>query len=186
MVRRPHLKYVAFLRAINVGGKNLVRMADVRACLEELGLEGVRTYIQSGNILFESDLAGVGRLTSKIEQAYSATFHHNAPVFLRSETQLRRIVTQAPKAWKNGDQLRKNVAFLRRPLTAAQVLGHFQPRPGVDSAQAGDDVVYMSTLISRRSQSGFPKIVGTPIYRDMTIRNFSTCQNILGLMEAER
>ena len=70
MGRRPHLKYVAFLRAINVGGKNLVRMADVRACLEELGLERVSTYIQSGNIFFESDLVDVGRLTSKIEQAY--------------------------------------------------------------------------------------------------------------------
>ena len=186
MGRRPHLKYVAFLRAINVGGKNLVRMADVRACLEELGLERVSTYIQSGNILFESDLVDVGRLTSTIEQAYSATFHHDAPVFLRSERQLRRIVSQAPKAWKNGDQLRKNVAFLRRPLRATQVLGRLQPRPGVDSAQAGEDVLYLSTLISRRNQSGFPKIVGTPMYRDMTIRSFSTCQKILGLIEAGR
>ena len=186
MGRRPHLKYVAFLRAINVGGKNFVRMADVRACLEELGVERVSTYIQSGNILFESDLVDVGRLTSKIEQAYSATFHHEAPVFLRSERQLRRIVTRVPKAWKNGDQLRKNVAFLRRPLTATQVLGHLQPRPGVDSAQAGEGVLYMSTLISRRSQSGFPKIVGTPMYREMTIRSFGTCTRILALMQAGR
>jgi len=50
------MKYVALLRAINVGGRNLIRMADLRACLEVRKFERVSTYIQSGNILFDSDV----------------------------------------------------------------------------------------------------------------------------------
>jgi uncharacterized protein (DUF1697 family) len=184
MGRRPQLKYVAFLRAVNVGGKNVVRMADVRTCLEGLGFARVRTYIQSGNILFESDLVDTGRLTTKIEKAYSATLKHDAPVFLRSEHQLRKIVAQAPREWTGGRALRRSVAFLRKPLTVTQVLTHIQPRPGVDTAKAGDSVVYLSTVIARLNQSGFPKIIRTPMYRTMTIRSFRTCQKILALMEA--
>ena len=185
MGKRPNLRYVSFLRAINVGGKNLVRMADVRACLESLGFSHVRTYIQSGNILFESDRLDAGKLTTTIENAYSATFKHDVPVFLRSERQLRKIIAQAPNDWSISTTLRRNVAFLRRPLTATQVIRQIRLKHGVDSAAAGDGVVYMSTLMSHLKQSGFPRIVGTPIYRDMTIRSFSTCEKILVLMERD-
>src|SRR3546814_15546585 len=51
----PMHRYVALLRGINVGGRNKVSMADLRAALEDDGLQSVRTYIQSGNVLFESD-----------------------------------------------------------------------------------------------------------------------------------
>ena len=65
------MKYVALLRGINVGGKKLMKMADVRECLERRGFSHVTTYIQSGNILFESDKADVAKLTAVIERARS-------------------------------------------------------------------------------------------------------------------
>jgi len=92
-------------------------------------------------------------------------------------------VAEAPKEWKKGATLRRNVAFLRKPLTSSQAVAAIEPKPGVDSIKAGDGVVYMSTVMTRLKQSALPKIVGKPIYRDMTIRNFATCQKILALME---
>jgi len=59
------------------------------------------------------------------------------------------------------------------------------PKPGVDSVDSGEGVVYMSTVLSRLTQSRFPKIVGTAIYADMTIRSYSTCQKILALMKED-
>ncbi len=158
-------------------------MADIRACLEHHGFKSVTTYIQSGNILFESDASDVASLTATIEQAYSAAFGHEAPVFLRSQKQLKKVVSRAPREWKNGAALRRNVAFLRQPLTAKRAVIEIVPKPAVDAVTAGDGVVYMSTLMTRVKQSALPKIVGKPIYRDMTIRSYSTCQKILALME---
>ncbi len=180
------MKYVALLRGINVGGHKLMKMADVRECLEGRDFKHVTTYIQSGNVIFESDRSDVAKLTALIEKAFSTTFGHDVPVFLRSQTQLKKIVMRAPKEWTTGGALRQNVAFVRAPLTAKRALSEINPKAGVDSVTAGDGVVYMSTVISRVTQSAFPKIVGTPIYRDLTIRNFSTCRKILALMEQDR
>jgi uncharacterized protein (DUF1697 family) len=177
------MKYVALVRAINVGGRNLMRMSDVRACFEAREFQRVSTYIQSGNILFESDVSDLPALTAAIEQAFAETFDHTAGVFVRSHRQMQKIVAGAPKEWKEGATLRRNVAFLRKPLTVNKAVAAIEPKPGVDSVNAGDNVVYMSTVMARLKQSAFPKIVGKPIYRDMTIRSYSTCQKILALMD---
>ena len=177
------MKYVALLRGINVGGRNLVKMADVRDRLEGRDFTRVTTYIQSGNVLFESRSSDAVRLTAVMEKALVTAFGHEVPVFLRSQAQLKRIVSQAPSAWKTGNALRQNVAFLRAPLTAKRALSEIDPRPDVDSVTAGNGVLYMSTVMSRVKQSRLPKIVATPIYRDMTIRSYSTCQKILALMD---
>ena len=180
------MKYVALLRGINVGGNKLMKMADVRECLEGRDFTHVTTYIQSGNVLFESDRSDVAKLTALMEKALSETFGLDVAVFLRSQAQLKKIVAQAPREWKSGTGLRQNVAFLRAPLTAKRALSEISPKPGVDSVKAGNGVVYMSTLMSRLGQSRFPKIVGTPMYANLTIRSYSTCRKILDLMEADR
>ena len=65
--------YLALLRGINVGGKNKVPMAELKACFEELGCENVRTYIASGNVMFASD-KGSAELTEEIQEALPAKF----------------------------------------------------------------------------------------------------------------
>ena len=178
------MKYVALLRAINVGGNNLMRMSDVRACLEAREFQRVSTYIQSGNVLFDAKESNVAKLTATIEIAFFEVFGTTVPVFLRSHRQMKKIVGEAPREWTNGGALRRNVAFLRKPLTASKAVAEMDPKPAVDSVKAGDGVVYMSTVMTRLKQSGFPKIVGKPIYRDMTIRNYSTCQKLLALLDS--
>ena len=177
------MKYVALLRGINVGGKKLMKMTDVRDRLEGQDFTRVTTYIQSGNILFESRSSDAVRLTAVMEKALVTAFGHEVPVFLRSQAQLKRIVSQAPSAWKTGKPLRQNVAFLRAPLTAKRALSEIDPRPDVDLVTAGNGVLYMSSVMSRLKQSRLPKIVGTPIYRDLTIRSYRTCQKILAVMD---
>jgi uncharacterized protein (DUF1697 family) len=180
------MKYVALLRAINVGGRNLMRMADITACLVDRKFECVSTYIQSGNILFESDVSDVAKLAASIEHALFETFGHEAPVFLRSYRQMKKVVGDAPKEWKDGAALRRNVAFLRNPLTASTLVAATHPKAGVDSVKAGNGVVYMTTVMARVQQSGFAKAVSKAIYRDITVRSYTTCQKILALMESDR
>ena len=176
-------RYVVLLRGINVGGRNKIAMSKLKLLLEELGFADVATYIQSGNVLFESRSTDAVRLTAVMEKALLTAFCHEVPVFLRSQAQLKTVVSQAPQAWKTGKALRQNVAFLRAPLTAKRALCEIDVRPDVDAVTAGNGVLYMPTVMSRVKQSRLPKIVATPIYRDMTIRSYSTCQKILALMD---
>jgi uncharacterized protein (DUF1697 family) len=160
-------------------------MADLKRCLEGNGFNHVSTYIQSGNVIFDSEVKDVARLTRNVQNALSKTFGYDSAIVLKSQDQLESVVTRAPREWqKRGADLRRYVAFLRAPLTATRALGELEPRPGVDSVKTGEGVLYMSTLMSRLKQTGFTKVVGKEIYQQMTIRNYSTCQKILDLMQS--
>lgn len=87
--------YIALLRGINVNGKNLIKMADLRAICQEMGLGAVQTYIQSGNILFRSD-EEKEPLRRRIEQAIQASFGLSVPVVLRTADDLRQITLRCP------------------------------------------------------------------------------------------
>src|SRR3546814_7785268 len=91
-------RYVALLRGINVGGRNKVPMADLRAALEDDGLQSVRTYIQSGNVLFESDEPQAS-LEDRIEAALEGRFGFPILVVVRSHRQLRAVVQKAPEGF---------------------------------------------------------------------------------------
>lgn len=177
------MKYVAFLRAVNVGGKNLMSMAALKACLDQAELANVRTVIQSGNVIFESEEKSARALTKRIESTIAKTLGIESRVVLLTQAQLKAVVAGAPAAWKQPNDLRRNVAFLRPPVAARQVLNVVSVKPGVDTVHAGRGVVYMGTVLSAVARSGLPKMVGTPVYREMTIRTYGTCQKILALMD---
>src|SRR5512139_1963727 len=77
------IQYVALLRGINVGGKNLIKMTALKECFEALGFQKVRTYIQSGNVLFATPRPDQTTLTNQIEDALSITFSYTSRVVLR-------------------------------------------------------------------------------------------------------
>ena len=177
-------KYVALLRGINVGGKNLIKMTDLKACFEALGLEDVSTYIQSGNVLFSADRSEQARLTIQIEEALSKTFNYKSRVVLRSHNQMKEIVARAPKSFGNDPATyRYDVIFLKAPLTAVEAMKTVTAKEGVDQAFAGQGVLYFSRLISKASQSHLTRIIGMPVYQDMTIRNWNTTTKLLSLMD---
>lgn len=177
-------KFVALLRGINVGGKNVIKMADLAACFQAQGFANVRTYIQSGNVIFSADETDHSRLAGQIEQALSSAFQYQASLVLRSLEQMRAIIAQAPQGF--GSQpatFRYDVIFLKEPLTSAEAMQAVRTKEGVDQAFAGDGVLYFSRLISKASQSHLTRMIALPIYQQMTIRNWNTSTRLLSLME---
>jgi uncharacterized protein (DUF1697 family) len=177
-------QYLALLRGINVGGKNIIKMTDLKACFESMGLSDVATYIQSGNVLFKSAEKDKGKLTNKIEKALSETFSYISRVVVFSHQELKRIVQQAPEGF--GVELatyRCDVIFLKEPLTSREAMKNISTKEGVDSACAGKSALYFSRLSSRASQSRLPRIITLPVYQNMTIRNWNTTIKLLALME---
>jgi uncharacterized protein (DUF1697 family) len=176
--------YVALLRGINVGGSNLIRMAALKACFEAKGFRDVTTYIQSGNVVFTADGASEHALTARIETALSKTFAYDSRVVLRSFEQMKVTVQEAPKGFGGRPALyRYDVIFLKDPLTPDEAVTSVSANPGVDRVYPGDGVLYFARLISKAAQSHLSRVVGTPAYRNMTIRNWNTTGRLLELMK---
>jgi uncharacterized protein (DUF1697 family) len=131
-------RYVTLLRGINVGGKNPIKMADLKACFERRGFEDVATYIQSGNVLFGSRDSGIASLTERIERMLAASFDYEASVVVRSRAQMQAIVAEAPEGF-GGDPVkhRSDVVFLKPPLTPKAAIGEVSTGEGVDRAWVG-------------------------------------------------
>lgn len=178
-------RYVLLLRGINVGGKNLIRMTALKACFEDAGLQDVRTYIQSGNVLFRAAGSEQAKLTKHIEDALSTTFNYESRVVVRSLKQMKDIVSHAPKGFGSDPATyRYDVIFLKDPLTAVKAMKSVTTKEGVDQAFAGKGVLYFSRLSSRATQSQLARIITLPIYQYMTIRNWNTTTKLLTMMEA--
>jgi len=176
-------RYVALLRGINVGGRNKVPMADLRAAVEEVGHTDVTTYIQSGNVLFTSSRPRA-EIEAELERELERRFGFPLVVVVRTHAQLRAVVEQAPKGFgKKPDTYHSDVIFLRAPLTPAQAMKVVKLRDEVDQAWTGRGVLYFARLSARRTQSKMSSIVGTPEYALMTIRNWSTTTKLLALLD---
>jgi uncharacterized protein (DUF1697 family) len=183
VLRVPMTHYVALLRGINVGGRNKVAMADLRAALEDAGFESVSTYIQSGNVLFRT-AASAGSLESHLEQVLERRFQIPLVVVVRSHAQFRKVVEGAPNSFGAKPQTyHSDVIFLKQPLTSKQAMKVVSLREGVDQAWPGSGVVYFQRLSAFRTQSRMSRIVGTPEYKLMTIRSWTTTTKLLGLLD---
>lgn len=175
-------RFLALLRGINVGGRNSIRMADLRTCFEGAGLGDVATYIQSGNVVFTA-AEKPGELTPRIEAVIAATFGIPVSVLLRTHAEMKNIVRRAPSGFGGDPETyRYDVIFLMPPLAAAQTLNEVPTKEGVDEVHGGPGVLYFSRLIARASSSQLSRVVSMPIYKSMTIRNWNTTTRLLALM----
>ena len=176
--------FVALLRGINVGGKNMIKMPALKECFEAEGFENVSTYIQSGNVLFR-DTGSAATLTTRIEKMLGKTFdHYPASVVVRSHTQMRSIVEKAPTGFgADPETYLYDVVFLKPPLTASAALKQVPTNEEVDAVFPARGALYFSRLKSRATSSRMNRIASLAIYKNMTIRNWNTTTRLLQLMD---
>ena len=177
------VQYLALLRGINVGGKNLVRMADLRTAFERMGFADVATYIQSGNVLFRAPRQKRAQLAGEIEAELQRSFGRELKIVLLTKAHLEEVIAGAPSGF-GADTDRCDVIFLRSPLTVKRAFDLIETRPGVDRAWPGKGVLYFSRVAARASSSRLSKIVALSEYKDMTIRSWSTTTKLGHLLIA--
>jgi len=117
--------YVAMLRGINVGPGKIVKMERLRASFEALGFGGVRTYVQSGNVIFESEPKSAAELSKKIEEKIQRDFGFTVPVLVKTSKEIAQIVSDNPLVKEKGiDHSKLHVTFLSDapPMMAVKVL----------------------------------------------------------------
>jgi len=111
--------YLALLRGINVSGKNKLRMPDLQACLAELGCEEVRTYLQSGNAVFQAKKEAPAKLAARIEASLKKDYKVDSPVLVLPAKDLDAIATDNPLLPKSGsfEETHFHATFLFEPVT---------------------------------------------------------------------
>jgi uncharacterized protein (DUF1697 family) len=179
-------QFLALLRGINVGGNNIIKMADLKTCFEKMGFSGVSTYIQSGNVVFTANESDTLKLETAIEKVLSETFNYQSHVVVIEFEQLKAIVNNTPPDFgKYPETYRYDVVFLKNPLTAEKALTEIVARKEVDFVYAQNGVIYFSRTIANLTKSYLSKIISLPIYQFMTIRNWNTTSKLLGLMKKD-
>ena len=178
--------YVVLLRGINVGGKNIVAMSDLKKCLEDLGFFNVSTYIASGNVILQSGQPA-DWVKARIEEALPRNFKLDSDlikVLVLTRSQLQAVIDNRPEGF--GDQPDKYHcgAIFLIDLDAADAMAAFKPREGVDTVWQGRGVVYSQRLSAMRTKSRLNKIMESPLYKSMTIRNWNTTTRLLAILEA--
>ena len=177
------MQYVALLRGINVGGNNKIEMKRLQATFENLGLTKVKTYINSGNIIFESTNSSIQNLTSQIEKAIVSNFGLNIRVLIRTKEQISEIVKNLPNNWTNDTNCKCDIMFLWPSSDNPQIIKDLNPVSGIDSLKYQEGAVIWQIERINIYKSGLAKLVGSKPYREMTIRNCNTVRKINALFE---
>lgn len=180
------MKYLALLRGINVGGKNKLKMAELKDHFEELGFENALTYIQSGNVIFESELPAM-QITKLIEDSLPRTFKLDSQLikaFVLTQAEFKDIAAKAPpKFGQEPEKYYSDFIFLK-DVSVDEVLPNIELNPEVDSVWPGPNVLYFRRLGAKRTSSRLSKIISKPVYKNMTIRSATTVAKLLALMNS--
>lgn len=175
--------YVALLRGINVGGKNLIRMADLAASFGDAGFRDVRTYIQSGNVLFTAEGTDGPEIENTVQRMLEARFRFPILVVLRSRDELAATIAAAP-ANHGSSQLRSDVFFLKHPLTAEAAYAQLpELREGVDAVALGPGAIYFSRVAAQASKTRITRLMSMPVYQQMTVRNWRTTTRLFRMID---
>src|SRR6185369_14168866 len=145
-MKRGLISYVALLRGINVGGNGLVKMSDLRTIFEKMGFEGVRTYINSGNVFFRATERDPRALEQSIERILAKAYSFRPKAAVRSKREIAAVVKGIPADWSGGPERKCNVIFLRPAIDSKNILEDLKPKPGIEEVAYKPGVLYWSAL----------------------------------------
>lgn len=173
------MRYVALLRGINIGGKNKVSMGDLKTRLESAGFTNTMTYINSGNVIFDSEETDASKLIRKCEAIIEKNFGFPIRVAVIDINILREALEHAPEWWGDDPSSKHNAIFVIPPATAIEVIEAVGAiKPEYERIYAYEDIVFWSAPLKTFARSRWSKVVGTKAYQDITIRNANTTKKL--------
>ena len=177
-------RYIALLRGINISGRNKVPMAELKQCFEALNFVKIRTYLNSGNVIFSSEETVAAALTHRIEGRLQRQFGLEIPVFVLPQENLADILAHAPNWWGTENKaIYDNLIFILTPATFAEVYREIgAPKEGLEQIQAYQSAVFWSFCRTAYQKTNWwPKTANTTIKDKITIRTANTVKKLLEL-----
>src|SRR6202035_5491033 len=175
------MTYVAFLRGVNVGGKGIVSMAAIKEALVALGLSDVRTYINSGNVIFSTRASDTQQLSAGIEEALEQHTGMAIKVLVMDHKTLKKMVDAIPRSWVDDKTMRTYVLLLWKELDDRTILDRLPIKSGIDELRYTPGAVVWRVDRENVRRSQMSRIVGTPLYKRITIRSVNTMRKLIEL-----
>ncbi|WP_342479625.1 DUF1697 domain-containing protein [Paenibacillus sp. FSL F4-0097] len=178
--------YIALLRGINVGGNKIIKMLDLKAIFQTLGFANVRTYIQSGNVVFESDEGSVSLLSGVIERQIHEVFGFEVSVIIRTLAEMENVIANDPFQLSEPEEFKRWYVTFLPAEPSAEALDKLRTyENGPDKVRFVGREMYILYEVSV-SQSPlfkvpFDKILGMPI----TARNWNTVNKLVAIGKME-
>lgn len=177
------MTYLALLRGINVGGKNKVEMARLKSLFESMGCGDVRTYINSGNVIFTNDRVAA-RLRTSIEKAIAKEFGFHVRVVPRDLDSLVSVAESIPTSWKDDATMRCYVMFLWEEADEPTVLERLTIKEDIDDVKYVPGAVIWRVDRDKVTRSGMTKLTSDDLYHELTIRSCNTVRKLADMMRA--
>lgn len=179
------MRYVALLRGVNVGGKSLVKMADLKAAVEAAGFTDVSTYINSGNVLFSSDETDKLKLAKAITKIIDTTFGLDVKTVIFSSDDVATVIQQMPKGWGGDLGWKYNTLFLIPPYDIDEIVAEVgELKPEIEILAKGEGVLYQGLEFKMYGRTRTGKLAAMRCYQQMTIRNYNTTMKLHALLQA--
>jgi uncharacterized protein (DUF1697 family) len=176
------MQYIALIRGINVGGKNAVSMTQLKDTLVASGFEDVSSYINSGNILFQSQDTQLEKLVTTFESILLSEFSVSTRVAVLSTKELHDAWKHAPTWWGVDSSSKHNAIFVIAPADAKQIMAEVgEAKPEYEKIDTFGRVIFWSAPLKTFSRTRWSKIVTTSAYNEITIRNFNTTKKLVDL-----
>jgi len=129
------MKYVALLRGANVGTSGRIDMRQLKTAFEAAGMTSFRTYINSGNVVFATDMADRARITQVLEGAISERFGFPGRLLVRDVDQMRSLIEALPDDWANNESAKCDVFFLWEEVDGPAILDRLDFDPAMEDVR---------------------------------------------------
>ena len=178
------MRYVALLRGINVGGKNKVPMPALKEVFERVGHADVRTYINSGNVVFDAPRARAADLAEALEAAIEGEFGFGVRVLVLRGSAVVKIAEALPDDWVNDDRSSCNVLYLLPERASPRALDAFDVNPPHEEARYCAGAILSRVDRSYLGRSALHKLASTnrDLYAYVTIRNCNTARKLAAMV----
>ena len=175
-------RYIALLRGINISGKNKISMPELKTALTEKGFADVKTYLNSGNVLFSNDEMDVVKLAERIRTIILENFQLEIPVFVISQDELKGLLSKAPSWWgSDSKDIYDNLIFAIAPYsieTVAEKIG--EPTEKIEKVQICGNAAFWSFDRKRYAKASWWKKTAAPGIGEMiTIRTANTLRKVV-------
>ena len=177
--------YIAFLRGINVSGQKKIKMADLRVTLMKAELQNVRTYIQSGNIIFDSSIIQVSQMETLIRKAIADGFGFDVPVIVKTEQEIQKILNNNPF----GDETNLKglyFALLREVPDDESVMSFKKLKFENEDFHYTQGCVYLNCKIGAGKAKLTNNLIENKLKVTATTRNLNTMQKVIALAVGQK
>ena len=169
------MDYIALLRGINVGNSVKIKMKELKTLFEQCGFSNVSTYINSGNVIFNSN-DKENSITENIEKALQTMTGNEIKVLVKTKCEMLKIANAIPSDWQNNDDQKTDVAYLFESIDNENIINVLPIKREYIQIIYIQGALIWNVRRADYNKSHLNKIISHTVYTDMTIRNVNTAR----------